>query len=598
MLQEWKLDHKITSFILFYVSVALFLVFAGFYAFIEFRIAITNVMQFKPAQPLTQMLNVPLLLPMLAAFGSALLFKPRQQPSLHGTAHWATLGELKRAKLVPDTKGQQLLLASPSEAGHNGQSQAPESLLLIGYRGRYPVALTERQQESHVLIVAPTGKRKSSGFFIPALLAERGHRSMLINDVKGELFSLCGGAMTRYHNVLLFSPTRPESSNRYNPLAHIQSSKDARDFARAWVDNTGLSREEFYNVASRTLIAALVLHLIDTEQRPALSRLADLVATKTLDEIKTLLLSSQSGRARNTAGAFLQTIEANPKLSSGVMLGVANRFSILIDSPEYRQVTAADDVDFRAMIDGARPTALFLNVPASATDDLKPLTALLTMQLMNYLTRRAEQEQGGRLPRPFALYLDEFANAGRIPDIEKHISLVRGAGIAIISAVQDFGQIDRVYGRDIADTFLSNFTSQIVLPGLGQREAEYYSKKLGFSTVAATSYSSSTTDRTSRTSTTTVSEAQRPLLLPDEIRTMPVGSFIMIRDNTAPVRGVFRTYIERPELQELLNVRVRRVVRVLEEKPGEASNGQPEPGEEQAGQRPADSATMPPPETL
>ncbi len=590
MLQEWKLDHKILTLVLFYVSGALFLVVVGIYTFTELRIATTNILQLRPAQPLLQMLNVPLLLPSLIAFSSALIFKPRRQSLLHGSAHWARLGELKRAKLVPDERGQQLLLAAPGES-----SQSQESLLLIGYRGRYPIALTERQQESHVLIVAPTGKRKSSGFFIPALLGERGHRSLLVNDVKGELFALCAGAMTRYHNVLLFSPTKPEQSNRYNPLAHIRDSKDARDFSRAWVENTGISREEFYNVASRTLIAALVLHLIDTEQRPALSRLADLAATKTLDEIKTLLLSSQSRRARDTAGAFLQTIEANPKLSSGVMLGVANRFSILIDSPEYRQVTASDDMNFQAMVDGARPTVLFLNVPASATDDLKPLTALLTMQFMNYLTRRAEREPSGRLPRPVALYLDEFANAGRIPDIEKHISLVRGASIAIISAVQDFGQLERVYGRDITDTLLSNFTTQIVLPGLGQREAEYYSKKLGFATVAATSYSSSSSN-TNRTSTTTVSDTQRALMQPDEIRTMPVGSFIMVSDNVAPVRGVFKTYIERPELQALLNVKVRRrVVRVEEIKrePGKVMSRQEArlEAEPQAGQ-------MPPPDML
>jgi type IV secretion system protein VirD4 len=512
--------------------------------------------------------TIPLLLPVVVLAVLISVFRPRRDSVTHGSAHWATRRELKQADLILSAQEPHKLLPSPSSS--NGQRQEASSLL-VGYRGRLAIGLPERRQESHVLIVAPTGKRKSSGFFVPALLEERGHRSLFINDVKDELYPLTAGAMSQDHTILLFSPTRPTYSNRYNPLAHISTSKEARDFAAAWVSNTGLSQEEFYNTASRTLITALVLHLVDTEKQPPFSRLADVVSVTALEEIKLLLLSSPSKRARATAGAFLQTIEGNPKLSSGVMLGVANRFSILVDSQDYREVTSQNEIDFARMIDGERPTALFLSVPASATADLQPLTATLIMQMMNYLSKRAEQEPGGRLPRPFALYLDEFANAGRIPDIERHITLIRGAGMAVIAACQDFGQLDRIYGRDISDTLLSNFTSQVVLPGVGQREAEFYSRRLGFATVTSTSRSVSTSsDRGTATSaTTTRSEAQRSLLLPEEIRQMPIGQFLLISDNAPPVRGRFRTYIERPELQDRLKLpirRTRRVLRIVEEK--------------------------------
>jgi type IV secretion system protein VirD4 len=557
MLSEWKLDHKLLSWVLF-VTASLFLVMG-----LIWYLLMWARMLIHPHERLSlvQSLDIPLLVPLLLLVCLVVLLRPRTPSITHGSAHWATVGELKKAQLI-NGQAHMRQAASNSMISGNNNSCQPESLLLVGYRGRYPIVLTERRQESHVLIVAPTGKRKSSGFFIPALLEERGHRSLVINDLKGELFKLTAGAVSKYHQVQLFSPTNPYMSHCYNPLAHIRNSKGARDFARAWVDNTGVSREEFYNTASRTLITALVFHLVDTEPNPPFSRLADIVTTRTLDEIKMLLLASRSDRARNTAHAFLQTIEANPKLSSGVMLGVANRFSSFVGSEDYRQVTATNEIDFKRMVDGKRPTALYLQVPASAIDDLKPLTSVFVMQLMNFLTSRAEQEQDGRLPRPFCFYLDEFANVGRIPDIEKHITLVRGAGIAIIGALQDFGQSKRIYGEEATDTFLSNFSTQIVLPGLGQEEAEYYSHRLGYTTSASTSYSFSSKGSSVAVASTskTIRETQRELMQPDEIRTMSVGSFIMVSDNAPPVRGQFKTYIERPELQPLLNVRVRRVV--------------------------------------
>jgi type IV secretion system protein VirD4 len=152
-----------------------------------------------------------------------------------------------------------------------------------------------------------------------------------------------------------------------------------------------------------------------------------------------------------------------------------------------------------------------------------------------------------------------------VPDLEKHISLVRGAGIAIIGALQDFGQAERVYGRDITDTLRANFTTQIALPGLGQVEAEYYSRRLGSATVNTTAYSRTTSHAASSESATrTVSETQRALLLPEEIRTMPVGEFVMVSDNISPIRGRFKTYIERPELQDRLKLPIRRRRRVVE----------------------------------
>lgn len=563
-LAAWKLDHPKLVLVVRFLVAPLFLLLSGWLLIQDvFNALLGTAFLTSPSLDIHWWLILPFVLS-LAFF--VLCAQSTQASTTRGSAHWATLAELRAAHLihkplVPPAVIPQLPASGASSASQ--ASEAPESILEIGQHGRYTIVLTERQQESHVLFVAPTGKRKSSGFFVPALLQERGHRSLLINDVKGELYQLCAGALSRYHDIWVYSPTQPAKSNGYNPLMYIKTSKDARDFASTWISNTGISREAFYNVASVVLITALVLHLIDTEHDPPLYRLADL-SIKPLAELKAILLSS-SERARNTAAPFLQTIDMDPRLASGIALGVSNRFSLLIDSQDYRQVTSHNEIDFEQMTDGPRPVALFLNVPVSAAKDLRAPTSSLIMQLMKFLTKRAEQEANGRLPRPFALYLDELMNAGRINDLEEYITYVRGEGVSVIGAAQDFGQIDRIYGPEIRNTFLSNFTTQIVLPGIGEREGDYYSRRLGQTTVKTTSTSSSNKSSGNNESvfslltagqatTTTTGEAQRALMLPEELRTMPLGSFVMISDNVPPVRGQFQTYIERPDLQALINL--------------------------------------------
>src|SRR5579883_400844 len=128
--------------------------------------------------------------------------------------------------------------------------------------GRYPsffprtVALTDKQQESHVLLVAPTGKGKTTSIIIPGILQEDGHRSLFINDIKRELISKCLGALqAKGYACYILSPTRQES-HRYNPLMHVSSMEDAESLADCIVSNTGSALEPFWNNAAKLLITA------------------------------------------------------------------------------------------------------------------------------------------------------------------------------------------------------------------------------------------------------------------------------------------------------------------------------------------------------
>jgi type IV secretion system protein VirD4 len=163
------------------------------------------------------------------------LIKPRMRKDTYGTAHFATPREIKP------------LLMSPHDT----------TRLLIGTYGRWrTLGLTHRQQESHVLLCAPTGKGKTSSIILPGLLREDGTRSLVINDIKGELVSKTWGALQQQYACCLFSSTRATESHRYNPLCHVRGMEDAEDLARCIVENTGTSSEPFWDNAARLLLYA------------------------------------------------------------------------------------------------------------------------------------------------------------------------------------------------------------------------------------------------------------------------------------------------------------------------------------------------------
>jgi len=446
---------------------------------------------------------------------------PEPTPTTHGSAHWAN-----------DTADEQRY--------HYQQSRQKQSQLVLGtYKGTW-LALSEEQQESHVLIVAPTGQGKTTRFIIPGLLREYGHRSLFIIDPKQELVSATMGRLAKYHRCLLFAPQQPASSHTYNPLAHIHTLEDAQDFAACWVANTGKSQEPFWDRSAELLITATVLHIRKIEPDAPLSRLADMLVGMPYQQLKDALIGSPAQGARDVASAFLTNLALNERLAGSILTDIANRF-FLLRSENIQTVTASNELDFSKMVDA--PTALYLSIPASAADRLRPLSACLLMQMFAAWQARAEASPRNRLTRPIACYLDEFANAGTVPHMARRISMFRSSRVALILAIQNFAQLDDVYNEDVRKTILANTTTHLVLPGVSQDEAEYYSRRCGDTTIHSTSKSTGWTAGNWQ-ETTTRSEARRPLITPDEVRRLPKGAVLMVSDNAAPMIIANRPYYD------------------------------------------------------
>ena len=346
---------------------------------------------------------------------------------------------------------------------------------------------------------------------MPNLLQERGDRGVLSNDPKGEQYEKCVGALSQRMTVVAFAPSRLDISLHYNSLMFIASMTDAENFVQCWVENTsrlGANQTSFYDDTARLLITTMVLHLRKQEPNASLAPLGDLLGAATIDQIRQVLQNSKSRDARVLGATFMSNVSANPTRAADVVTGMAARF-MMLRNPALRELTSTDqknperNLDFIRLV--ADPQALFLIIQPQEIKRLKPITACLVMQLMDYLTRT-------RVRRDFVFYLDKLCNAGRIPNYAQYISLVRSMGMSFIQCIQDFGQLRREYGIDDADSILENSNTKIFFPGTGKREAEFASDLLGDTTVKT---SSSHRGRNGISSTT--SYVRRRLMTPDEI---------------------------------------------------------------------------------
>ena len=407
----------------------------------------------------------------------------------------------------------------------------PASRFVIGRYLLLTISLSEEQQWEHILLTAPTGRGKSSLIFITNLLREQGNRSLFIADLKDELYKTTAGCIAQRQIVKVFAPTNPAISQFYNPLRQIRGVEDAQDLADCWVQNTGESKEPFWSTCARQLISATAIHLHDTEPNAPFTRLVDIV-TSSYQQVKVLLSTTSSAEAQRLGKQFLQNMEENERMIASIMSDIGSRFQAFA-SPNVRQTTGTspypeDNINFDTMNDEI--IALYLCIPRKDTRRLRPLLATFCMQMF------AAWDRGGTSK---ACYFDEFTKVGRIPGMGDIISMARSLHIAIFMAIQDFSQLWETYGKEEGKTIRANAGTHLVLGGIDQEVAQYYSEKIGDATVPTASQHTKGTGLDEQSSWTH-GESSRRLIKPEEIRTMEKNLILMVPNalSAMKVKGI------------------------------------------------------------
>jgi len=265
--------------------------------------------------------------------------------------------------------------------------------------------------------------------------------------------------------------------------------------------------------------------------------------------------------------ALFDYLDKNPKLVGSLMADTGTRFQLLV-SDQVRAVTAHNDIDFRAMAE--RPVALYLSIPRRYQERYQPLLACFMMQAFSAWEERAEEEPDGRLPRRIMCYLDEFAQLGYISNFSSYISTARHSGVGMLMVLQSFSQVVQKYGRNVLDNILVNTVTHLLLPGAGLEETEYYSKRIGNTTVRTETHSTSGSGVEARDSWTQ-GETGRRLMTPDELRTMPEDNMLMVSLRVAPLVLRTKLYFQVRRLAQLAKLPFSRVQRKRQKPPATSS---------------------------
>ena len=389
-------------------------------------------------------------------------------------------------------------------------------------------------RNKNILVIGGSGSGKTRFFCKPSLL--QAHSSYVCTDPKGTLLPEIGAFLERKkYRIKCLNLINFRKSMKYNPLAYIRSEKDILKLVNALIMNTKgegeKSSEDFWVKAERLYYSALIGYIWyeATEEEKNFITLLDLInASETREDDETYqspvdLLFSQLEEREPDHFAVKQYRKfkmAAGKTLKSILISCGARLAPF-DIKELRDLMEYDELELDTL--GDQKTALF--VILSDTDStFNFVAALMYSQLFNLLCDKADDFYGGRLPVHVRLILDEFANIGQIPNLEKLVATIRSREISACLVLQTKSQLKAIY-KDNADTIIGNMDSQIFLGGSEPGTLKDLSEMLGKETID--SFNTSDTRGNSPSYGTSFQKLGHELLSRDEIAVLDGGKCIL-----------------------------------------------------------------------
>jgi len=350
-----------------------------------------------------------------------------------------------------------------------------------------------------ILTLGGAGSGKTQGVILP-VIGDRmlaGH-SLVVADPQGEIRDhVIRFAQVTGHLVAVHDPTS-SAGPRYNLAADITNVSDARAIADVLVP-TAQGDNRFWTDSAAALLAACLIRF-DT--------LGDIY--NALNDLKTLadMLAQGKDDASLLANAFIASAKSDGKVASNVVATLATALTGWA-SADVRANTSASD--FGAEMIVSQPTVIVLTCPGRMRAVYASYLGATLRKLMLDLDTIGEQN-GGPLPVPVGVVLDEFPTLGKLDSLVADVNLVRKRRISILIGAQTKGQFHLIYGQEGTQALLTGLATQIVFGGCDAETAEYYSKTSGIATTDANKDDLNSHLR------------QRPLLTVDEVITPQLGN--------------------------------------------------------------------------
>ena len=351
-------------------------------------------------------------------------------------------------------------------------------------------------RNKNVLIIGGSGSGKTRFWLKPNLLQCNSKKfpvSFVITDPKGSIVVECGNALLHFgYNIKIFNTINFKKSMHYNPFAYIHSEKDILKLVTTLIANTkgdGKAGDEFWTKAETLLYCALIGYIhyeapVEEQNFSTLIEFLNAMEVREDDEefqnpVDLMFEALEKKKPNHFAVRQYKKYKlAAGKTAKSILISCGARLAPF-DIQEVRDVTAYDELQLDTL--GDKKTALFL-IMSDTDATFNFLISMIYTQLFNLLCEKADDVYGGRLPVHVRCLIDEAANIGQIPNLEKLVATIRSREISACLVLQAQSQLKAIY-KDNADTIIGNMDSRIFLGGSEPTTLKELNQALGKETI-------------------------------------------------------------------------------------------------------------------
>ena len=433
----------------------------------------------------------------------------------YGTARWGTAADIK--PFIDPVFDNNVLLTATER-------------LMMSNRPKDP----KNARNKNILVIGGSGSGKTRFFCKPNIMQL--HSSYVITDPKGSLICEVGQLLQRAkYRIAVLNTINFSKSMHYNPFAYLRTEKDILKLVNTIIVNTkgegAQSTEDFWVKAERLYYTALIgyIHYEAPEEEKNFITLLDMInASDTREDDEDyknpvdLLFDRLEEREPEhfAVKQYRKYKLAAGKTAKSILISCGARLAPF-DIQELRDLTMYDELQLDTL--GDKKTALFL-IMSDTDSTFNFLISMVYTQLFNLLCDKADDVYGGKLPIHVRCLIDECANIGQIPQLEKLVATIRSREISACLVLQTRSQLKAIY-KDNADTIVGNMDSQIFLGGSEPTTLKDLAEALGKETID--SYNNSDTRGNSPSYGTNYQKLGHELMSRDELAVLDGGKCIL-----------------------------------------------------------------------
>ena len=442
----------------------------------------------------------------------------------YGSARWGTAKDIE-PYVDPVFENNVLLTAT-------------ERLMMSG-RPKQP----KYARNKNILVIGGSGSGKTRFFVKPNLMQM--HSSYVVTDPKGDIVIDCGQALLKNgYSIRIFNTINFRKSMHYNPFAYIHSEKDILKLTTTLIANTkgdGKAGDEFWTKAETLLYCALIGYIhyeapLEEQNFATLIEFLNAMEVREDDEtFQNPVDQMFEALKKKKPNHFAVRQYAKFKLAAGktlksILVSCGARLAPF-DIEEVRDITMYDELSLDTV--GDKKTALFL-IMSDTDPTFNFLISMIYTQLFNLLCEKADDVYGGRLPVHVRCLIDECANIGQIPNLEKLVATIRSREISACLVLQAQSQLKAIY-KDNADTIIGNMDSRIFLGGSEPTTLKELNQALGKETIDL--YNTSDTRGNSPSYGTNYQKVGHDLASVDELSVLDGGKCILQLRGVRPFKS-------------------------------------------------------------